>query len=42
MITDGILLKIDENKYWFAQADVDLFSWYKAHSKNLDVEIKAP
>ena len=42
MITDGVLLKIDENKYWFAQADGDLFSWYKAYSKNLDVEIKDP
>ena len=40
MITDGVLLKIDEDKYWFAQADGDLFSWYKAHSKNMDVEIK--
>jgi len=42
IITDGILLKIDENKYWFAQADGDLFSWYKAHSKNMDVEISDP
>ena len=25
-----------------AQADGDLFSWYKAHSKNMDVEIKDP
>ena len=42
MITDGILLKIEEDKYWFAQADGDLFSWYKAHSKEMDVEIKDP
>ena len=42
MITDGVLLKIDEDKYWFAQADGDLFSWYKAHSNNMDVEIKDP
>ena len=42
MITDGVLLKIEENKYWFAQADGDLFSWYKAHSENMDVEIKDP
>ncbi len=42
MITDGILLRIDKNKYWFAQADGDLFSWYKAHSKNLSVEINDP
>ena len=42
MITDGILLRIDKDKYWFAQADGDLFSWYKAHSKNLNVEINDP
>ena len=42
MITDGVLLKIDEDKYWFAQADGDLFSWYKAHSNNMDVELKDP
>ena len=28
MITDGLLLRIEENKFWFAQADGDLFSWY--------------
>ncbi len=39
MITDGLLLKIEENKYWFAQADGDLFSWYKANSVDMDVEI---
>ena len=42
MITDGILLRIDKDKYWFAQADGDLFSWYKAHSKNFNVEIDEP
>ena len=42
MITDGVLLRIEKDKYWFAQADGDLFSWYKAHSKNLDVEISDP
>ncbi len=42
MITDGLLLRIEKNKYWFAQADGDLFSWYKANSKNLDVQISDP
>ena len=42
MITDGLLLKIDENKYWFAQADGDLFSWFMAHSKNFNVKIHDP
>ena len=42
MITDGLLLRIEENKYWFAQADGDLFSWYKANAIGLDVNITDP
>jgi len=42
MITDGLLLKIDDNKYWFAQGDGDLYSWYQAHSKDLNVKIQDP
>ena len=39
MLTDGVLLKLEENKFWFVQADGDLFSWYKAHTDNLNVKI---
>ena len=42
MITDGILLRIDQNKYWFAQAEGDMFSWYKAHAEGLNVKIDEP
>ncbi|MGI9436091.1 MAG: aminomethyltransferase family protein, partial [Geminicoccaceae bacterium] len=42
MITDGLLLRIDDDRYWFAQADDDLFSWYKAHVHGLDVTIRDP
>ncbi len=42
MITDGILLRIDENKYWFAQAEGDMFSWYKAQAEGLNVKIDEP
>ena len=42
MITDGLLLRIDDNRYWFAQADGDMFSWYKANSEGLNVEISEP
>ncbi len=42
MITDGILLKLDSDKYWFAQADGDMFSWYKAHAHGLNVKIDDP
>ena len=42
MITDGLLLRIDDNCFWFAQADGDMFSWYKANSEGMDVEINEP
>ena len=42
MISDGLLLKLTNDKFWFAQGDGHLYSWYKAHSINLDVEIKDP
>ena len=42
IITDGLLLRIDDNCYWFAQADGDMLSWYKANSEELDVKIKEP
>ena len=42
MITDGILLRLENQKYWFAQADGDLFSWYKANSEGYEVKISDP
>ena len=42
IITDGLLLRIDDDRYWFAQADGEMFSWYNAHSEGLDVEILEP
>ena len=42
MITDGILLRLEDQKYWFAQADGDLFSWYKANSEGYEVKISDP
>ena len=42
MITDGLLLRIDDDCFWFAQADGDMLSWYKANSEGMDVEINEP
>ena len=42
MITDGILLRIDDDTYWFAQADGDMFSWYKSQAEGLNVKIVDP
>ncbi len=42
MIADGLLLRVGDQRYWFAQADGDLFSWYKAHAAGLEVTISDP
>lgn len=42
MITDGLLLRLAPDRFWFAQADGDLFSWYMAQAVGLDVTIRDP
>ena len=42
MITDGVLLRLSQDRFWMAQADGDLFSWYKAHAEGLNVKIHDP
>jgi aminomethyltransferase len=42
LIVDGILLRLDQNRFWYAQADGDFYSWARAHSAGLDVEISDP
>ena len=42
MITDGVLVRLAEDRFWYGQADGDLFSWLKAHAAGFDVEIIDP
>ena len=42
MITDGVMLHLNKNKLWMAQADGELFKWYLAFSNNFDVKISDP
>ncbi len=42
IVTDGILVRLDDNRYWMVQADGDLYTWFKAHSHGLDVRIHDP
>lgn len=42
MINDGVLLRLAQDRFWMAQADGDLFSWYKAHAHGLDVRVHDP
>ncbi|OED42555.1 aminomethyltransferase [Chromatiales bacterium (ex Bugula neritina AB1)] len=42
MITDGVLVRLASNRFWYGQADGDLFSWLRANARGLDVEVLDP
>ncbi len=42
MINDGVLLRLAEDRFWMAQANGDLYGWYRAHAADLDVEVRDP
>jgi len=42
LIVDGVLLRLDIDRFWYAQADGDFFSWARAHAVDLDVEVFDP
>ncbi len=42
LLVDGILLRLAADKFWYAQADGDFYSWARAHTIGLDVVISDP
>ena len=42
LIVDGILLRLREDRFWYAQADGDFYSWARAHATGMDVQISDP
>jgi len=42
LLVDGILLRLSDDCFWYAQADGDFYSWARAHATGLDVEISDP
>ena len=42
MITDGVLVRLAEDRFWYGQADGDLYSWLKANARGFDVEVFDP
>ena len=42
LLVDGIVLRLAEDKFWYAQADGDFYSWARAHGAGMDVEISDP
>ncbi|MGB5869749.1 MAG: aminomethyltransferase family protein [Albidovulum sp.] len=42
LLVDGILLRLAADKFWYAQADGDFYSWARAHGAGMDVTISDP
>jgi len=42
LLVDGILLRLAQDKFWYAQADGDFYSWARAHGAGMDVSISDP
>ena len=42
LIVDGVLLRLEDDLFWYAQADGDFYSWARAHARDMDVEISDP
>ena len=39
---DGVLFRLEQNKFWYVQPDGPLETWLKAHQKNYEVTITDP
>ena len=42
LLVDGVLLRLGTERFWYVQADGDLYPWLIAHANRLDVEISDP
>lgn len=42
MITDGVLVRLAEDRFWYGQADGDLLLWLRAHGRGMNVEVFDP
>ena len=42
ILVDGILIRLAEDRFWYVQADGDIFAWMRAHGMGMDVQITDP
>ena len=42
LLVDGVLLRLAEDRFWYAQADGDFYSWARAHAAGMNVSITDP
>lgn len=39
---DGVVFRLEEDRYWYVHADRDVFTWMQAHSAGFDITIRDP
>ena len=42
ILLDGVLVRLDDDRFWYGQADGDLTAWLRAHAAGMDVEVFDP
>jgi glycine cleavage system aminomethyltransferase T len=42
LIVDGVLVRLAADRFWYAQADGDFYSWARSHAHGMDVRIFDP
>jgi glycine cleavage system aminomethyltransferase T len=42
LLVDGVVLRLSADRFWYAQADGDFYSWARAHGADMDVAITDP
>jgi aminomethyltransferase len=42
VLVDGILVRLEQDRFWYVQADGDFVGWARAHAMGLDVEVLDP
>ena len=42
ILMDGVLMRLDEDRYWYVMADGPFESWMRAHAMQFDVSIRDP
>jgi glycine cleavage system aminomethyltransferase T len=42
LLVDGVLIRLEQDRFWYVQADGDFVGWTRAHAMGMDVEISDP
>lgn len=42
VLMDGVVMRLDTDRYWYVQADGDFFGWLQAQAERFNVEVRDP